>query len=127
MFDIIEKIQRLVACDLPNPFEVLGPQQVMTGKGNRLAIRAFEPRAREIHIVDARDRKKQYAMKKIFEPPVFEYIFEDECEPFSYQLRAVYDNGHEKFSEILIALEIGSTMKIFTYLGWVTITAFTRS
>jgi hypothetical protein len=37
VFDGAEKVRKLVNCDLPDPFGVLGPHQVMTGDGIRLA------------------------------------------------------------------------------------------
>ena len=37
MFDVTDKIRRLVTCDLPDPFEVLGPHKVLTSKGHRLS------------------------------------------------------------------------------------------
>ncbi len=129
MFDVTEKIKRLVGCDLPDPFEVLGPHQVMTRKGNRLAIRVFEPGAREVHIVDARNLKKQFLMKELYEPQFFEYVFEDEREAFPYQLRAVYDGGQEKIfrdpyyfgkwlaDEDLYLFGIGDHHRIYEKLG----------
>ena len=89
MIDVLEKVRRLVNCDLNDPFEVLGPHQVSTSRGNRLAIRVYAPGAREIRISDARDRTKQYLMKEVHEAYFFEYVFENEAlQPFPYQLHA---------------------------------------
>ena len=129
MFDVTDKIRRLVTCDLPDPFEILGPHKVLTSKGQRLVIRVFQPGAREVHIVDAQNLKQQYAMKNICEPQFFEYVFEDEREPFPYKLRAVYDGGHEKIfrdpynfgswltDEDLYLFGIGDHHRIYEKLG----------
>ncbi|MBI5546554.1 MAG: 1,4-alpha-glucan branching protein GlgB [Deltaproteobacteria bacterium] len=94
--DVVDKIARLVNCDYHDPFEVLGPQQISTSEGPRLAIRVFEPGAREVHILDAQDLKRQYPMKEAYGPEFFEFVFPENREPFPYQLRAVYEGGHER-------------------------------
>jgi 1,4-alpha-glucan branching enzyme len=94
--DIAEQIRLIVSCDYHDPFEVLGPHQVEGEKGRRLAIRAYEPGARELHIVETANPKKQYAMKPAYEPHFFEYLFEGGREAFAYQLRAVYESGQER-------------------------------
>ncbi|HEY3450360.1 MAG TPA: 1,4-alpha-glucan branching protein GlgB [Myxococcales bacterium] len=96
MHDVSDKIQRLVHCDYYDPFEVLGPHPVTTDEGNQLAIRVFEPGAREVHILDAKSGKRRFAMEQAYAPDVFECVIPEESKPFPYRVRAVYEGGQEK-------------------------------
>jgi 1,4-alpha-glucan branching enzyme len=97
MQDVSEKIQRLIRCEHYDPFEVLGPHPVPAKEGgaNALAIRVFEPGAREVHVLDAKTGKPRAAMNRAYAPDVFECVLPKPAEPFAYQLKAVYDGGAE--------------------------------
>ena len=96
MPEFAELVRRIVHCDHHDPFEILGPHQVDGPRGKQLAIRVFEPGAREVHVVDLADPTKRHAMRQVCEPHFFEFVFEDEREGCDYELHAVYESGHER-------------------------------
>ena len=96
MPDVCDDARRVAATDHYDPFTVLGPHEVETERGRRLVIRAYEPGARELHVVDAGDGKRQYAMEQKYAPHFFEYTFGEPRPTFLYKLRAVYDSGQER-------------------------------
>ena len=129
VIDVTEKIKRLVNCDFHDPFEILGPHRGANGEHDRLTIRVFEPEAREVHILDAKDHRRQYPMQERYEAHFFEHVFEYAQEPFAYKLRAVYESGKERIyrdpysfgswltDEDLYLFGIGDHHRIYDKLG----------
>ncbi|MGC4119515.1 MAG: 1,4-alpha-glucan branching protein GlgB [Myxococcales bacterium] len=93
MPDVSEKVQRVVRCEHYNPFEVLGPHPLPAEQGGGLAIRVFEPGAREVNVLDPKTGKRRAQMERTLASDFFQCVLPKVSKPFEYQLEAVYDGG----------------------------------
>src|SRR5687768_6314678 len=80
-------IDSLAAGTNGDPFAVLGPHALASGRG--VAVRAFQPAASGVEVVGA----TVTAMTRIHSSGVFEAIVENASVPFSYELRTTFPDG----------------------------------
>ena len=76
-----------------DPFAVLGPHRVETETGPVMAIRAFLPDAEAAQVVPIGRGSPSRPMTRIHPDGLFEAIFSDSAEPFSYRLEARDSGG----------------------------------
>jgi len=112
-----KEINSIINADSKDPFAILGMHQVeikeskteaKKGKAaikaknidsdisstKKIIIRAFIPSAKEISVIDAKDKTKKYKMNKIAKEGLFEVIIPDEKGFFKYLLELEYDTGY---------------------------------
>jgi len=108
-------------CD---PFRILGMRDI----GGSLGARVFRPDARAVTVVSLVDKTRRFPLKEVC-PGLFESVFKDAGEPFSYELELVSHEGitwRERdvysFGPVLGELDIylfseGSHFEVYRKLG----------
>src|SRR5688572_3252017 len=81
-------IESLAAGSNNDPFAVLGPHRLPSGKG--VAIRAFHPAAARVEVVRPAGTEE---MSRRHASGVFEAVLPDATLPLTYKLRVVYPDG----------------------------------
>jgi 1,4-alpha-glucan branching enzyme len=77
-----------------DPFQVLGFHEVQTNQKKLGVIRAFNPAAKKMWILDEdTEKKEQYEMPRIFDNGFFEFTHPQKNTCFHYSLKAEYYNG----------------------------------
>jgi 1,4-alpha-glucan branching enzyme len=78
-----------------DPFSALGPHVVEEGGKRFVAIRAIQPRAREIHVLrETPDGVRHAAMSRVHPDGVFEARFPGDREIFPYRLEFIARDGY---------------------------------
>ncbi len=88
-----EQIELIVHSAHSDPFEILGAHPAKIKKKDGVVIRAFLPEAKEVVVIDSRETKKEYPMKKVHKDGFFEVKIEESGEVFPYILRKINDDG----------------------------------
>ena len=70
----LDKISQLVEGRHENPFELLGPHEVMYSGRRALAVRAFLPDSAQAWVVDPAHRRPTRPMRRIHPAGLFEAI-----------------------------------------------------
>jgi 1,4-alpha-glucan branching enzyme len=85
------EVNRIINAEHSDPFNVLGIHKTKRG----VSIRAFIPNAREIIVLDAKDKEKKYPMIKIHNHGFFESLIEDRNDYFEYifNITDYFDNN----------------------------------
>ncbi len=87
--DTSRKIDRVIAADYHDPFQVLGFHRLANPPSSSV-VRTFLPLAKTVNLV--RDTEK-IQMDKTREQGLFEIVLPDCTEPFQYSYEAVYHDG----------------------------------
>jgi 1,4-alpha-glucan branching enzyme len=88
-----DQVQRIIANQHHDPFEVLGPHPVEDAGKTRWAIRAYLPNAESVTVIFPQQRT-EHLMYGAHHPHFFECVV-DGVEPAGYQFR-VSEAGHER-------------------------------
>lgn len=85
----VEDIYRIIYTEHFDPYTVLGMHRVRYKDQDCVAVRSFMPMAKHAYVVRefADGRVEDYPMLRVHEEGFFEYVFEQEPEPFPYKLR----------------------------------------
>ena len=89
-----EIMGRLIHFEYYDPFQILGMHPIEVKGKPAVAVRALNPAAKAMWVVNKAD-KKEYEMNKIHYDGFYEYVFEDVKEVFAYELKAEYFNDHK--------------------------------
>lgn len=126
---LTEGIQKIIQSDHHNPFEILGIHEVKTAKERYFVIRAYEPHAVKAYILKPEDPSFIAEMTPKYAPYFFEYKIKNTSEPFSYQIKVIYEDGNDRtyydpysFSPILSDFDLylfgeGNHHKLYEKLG----------
>ena len=90
----LNELFQIVNVEHGDPHHVLGMHEIEHNNKKFVTVRAFIPQAKEIIIIDDKEKKKNYPMMKIHEDGFFEGIIEDRKEWFTYQLSITDYQGH---------------------------------
>jgi 1,4-alpha-glucan branching enzyme len=88
-----DQVQRIIANQHHDPFEVLGPHLIEDAEKKRWAIRAYLPSAESVTVMFPQQRT-EHLMYSAHHPHFFECVV-DGSEPAGYQFR-VNEAGHER-------------------------------
>lgn len=90
----IDEILAVVNCQHNDPFRVLGIHSVDDSGSHQkcLSVRAYQPDARSIHVVD-KDNHEKHKMERIHDAGFYETIIKDRQDFFRYNLEITYDSG----------------------------------
>jgi 1,4-alpha-glucan branching enzyme len=88
-----DQVQRIIANQHHDPFEVLGPHPIADAGKTRWAIRAYLPNAESVTVMFPQQRT-EHLMYSAHHPHFFECVVDD-VEPTGYQFR-VSEAGHER-------------------------------
>jgi 1,4-alpha-glucan branching enzyme len=91
-------VRAIVSGEHGDPFGVLGPHHVSTGKGVAIAVRAFLPTAETARVIPLGSPARARKMERMHPDGLFEALFPDRREPFPYRLEIV--DGHGEASLI---------------------------
>ncbi|MFA5879732.1 MAG: 1,4-alpha-glucan branching protein GlgB [Candidatus Margulisiibacteriota bacterium] len=89
-----DQIKGLVEYNYLNHFDILGLHTIEVDNTKISVIRAYEPNAKEVYIIDPENPKKIYKMKEKYETYFFEYEFKKEVSFKHYQLKVVYSDDN---------------------------------
>ena len=87
-----EEIAKIVQSRHHDPFSVLGPHIIGSGRKKSLVIRAFIPNANKVFVIKNTSKHK-YPMHNLCSTDIFEGTFPSQTIPFMYQLYVV-KNDH---------------------------------
>ena len=79
-------IFELVGGEHRNPHKILGLHKMEKSGETMIVVRSFLPEGLSVVVIDAKNKKKRYPMKKIHDHGLFEVVIEDRQEWFSYLL-----------------------------------------
>ncbi|MEI6128207.1 MAG: 1,4-alpha-glucan branching enzyme, partial [Pseudomonadota bacterium] len=88
------QIKKILKSEHPDPFNVLGMHEVTVEGKRALAVRTFQPDAREVAVVPTRERKNRKKADKVHPAGFFEAVFENVKDFFQYRLEITYENDH---------------------------------
>ncbi len=88
-----DDINRIVHFDHHDPFGVLGAHEVTFQNKRCVAVRAFNPAAKAMWVVDRASPDSPYPMVKIHNTGFFEFIHVEKNSLFAYDLQAEYYSG----------------------------------
>lgn len=89
-----DQIYSVLYSDIPDPFEVLGIHESEFDGKKMISIRALDPEAEEIWVIDS-ETGKEFQMERIHKYGFFERLFLDREHIFKYKLKKVYPSGVE--------------------------------
>ncbi len=92
----LENVGRLVAGRHENPFEVLGPHEVVEGGRRALAVRAFLPQSTQAWVIDPAHEGTARPMRRIHPAGLYEAIcpLADQRSTERYQLQIADERGN---------------------------------
>ena len=90
--DINTILDRIVTADYHDPFQALGLHFIDKGPDGKKAaiIRTFQPYAESVLLLGDKQEQPLYKMRP---QGLFEIVIPDCSQPFSYQLKAIYNNN----------------------------------
>jgi len=92
----IDDIYRIIYTEHHDPFSVLGTHIIKTEGKQAVVIRAFQPDAKEMFVVENSKRGDVYRMEKIKEDGFYEAAIKSRSEIFPYKLKKIaYDDSEE--------------------------------
>lgn len=93
----VEDIYKIIYTEHHDPYSVLGIHQVSYRDKPCIAVRTFMPLATHAWVLReyADGRVEDFPMLRVHEDGFFEYVFEDEQQPFPYKLRRTTVDGEE--------------------------------
>jgi 1,4-alpha-glucan branching enzyme len=102
-----QDIRRIVRGEHGNAFAVLGMHQVETDEGSGLVVRALQPGAAEVEVIDT-GTGEGTRLERVDEAGFFEGVFPPGTSRFPYRLRVRWHDGGE--AEIDDPYRFGSTL-----------------
>ena len=124
------EFERIVQGDHNDPFSVLGMHKEVETGSETLVVRAFQPQARQVAVVDSATGKVVAELEKIREVGLFAGPITGKAKPFRYQLRILPHGSDEpydiedpyRFGPVLGELDIhllveGTHLRAFEKLG----------
>ncbi len=90
----LEKVGPLVDGNFENPFDLLGPHEVVSAGRRALAVRAFLPESSQAWVIDPRENRP-HPMRRIHPAGLFEAICPSETPNRRYMLRVADRRGTE--------------------------------
>ncbi len=90
----LDKVGPLVDGHFENPFDLLGPHEIVTAGRRALAVRAFLPESSQAWVVDPRENRP-HPMRRIHPAGLFEAICPSETPNRRYLLRVADQRGTE--------------------------------
>jgi 1,4-alpha-glucan branching enzyme len=90
-----EAIEKIVQSRHHDPFSILGPHIIGTGRKKSLVIRAFLPNTDKAYVIKNTSKDK-YPMHKIRSTNLFEATFPSQTAPFTYQLCTIKNGKASK-------------------------------
>ena len=85
-------IDRICHADHHDPFQILGIHPIQREGTSAIAVRAFLPSAREVHVL-RKDTGSRRRMRRLTSDGFHEAIFPRRREPFPYELEIRYEDG----------------------------------
>ncbi|MFN5857543.1 MAG: 1,4-alpha-glucan branching protein GlgB [Pseudanabaenaceae cyanobacterium] len=89
-----DQIDRIVGNQHQDPFAVLGPHEIDHDGQKAWVIRAYQPEASAVTVVNP-DTRQEYPMQSVHHSHFFEVIITGSAHLFSYQLK-INQGGHER-------------------------------
>jgi len=86
-------IDRILNADYGDPFSILGMHVEGKGRAHHLVVRALQPGAEKVAVVDIKARKEVAELPRIRDEGVFAGVVEGRMEPFAYRLRVTPEGG----------------------------------
>ncbi len=93
-----DQIDRIVSNQHQDPFAVLGHHRIERNGAPVWVIRAYQPDAEAVTVVDA-DNHREYPMAAVHHPHFFECVVEDAPHLFSYKLKIRDHSGDRLISD----------------------------
>ncbi len=90
---VTSDIQKIINVEHHDPFSVLGMHPEVKNGKTVITVRAFDPHATDVEVIDADDRKKTWKAKKVHKNGLFEAIIQEREQPFGYLLKRTYEGG----------------------------------
>jgi 1,4-alpha-glucan branching enzyme len=125
----VEDLYRIIYTEHHDPFSVLGAH-VIEKKGKKVvAIRSFQPDAKEVFVVEDAITPKEYKMERLIDDGFFEVVLTDHPSVFTYRLKKVLFDGttelvHDSYSFLptltdfdLYLFNAGDHHRIYDKLG----------
>jgi 1,4-alpha-glucan branching enzyme len=91
-----DDIYRIIYTEHHDPFSVLGAHTVKAEGKHVVAIRAFQPDAKEMFVIENGKSSDVHRMEKIKEDGFFEAVIKDYSEVFPYKLKKIKYDGSEE-------------------------------
>lgn len=126
----LDDIKKIVHADHHDPFHVLGMHCLETEKGGKgIVVRTFYPDAAGLTVLPENPQYPQKRMHKIHKEGLYEGVFEDTADFFSYRLKADLHNGSSvitadaySFPPVISEYDMhlfaeGNNIKIYEKLG----------
>ncbi len=92
-----DDIQRIIAVDHHDPFQVLGAHVVSVEGKNVVAVRAFLPDVNEAEVIEEQNGRREFPMQKISDDGFFESLIGDWYDVLPYRLKKKYASGNSEF------------------------------
>jgi len=90
----LDQIYTLLYSDVSDPFKILGGHEIEHDGKKVISVRAYDPDAEEMFIVDVKS-SKEFKMEKVHKDGFFERIFLDRDSIFEYKLKKVFQDASE--------------------------------
>ncbi len=91
-----DDIYRVIHTEHHDPFSVLGAHIVKAEGKPAVAVRAFQPDAKEMYVVENTDNGNVYKMVKIKEDGFYEAVIKNHSEVFPYKFKRISNDGSEE-------------------------------
>ncbi|MBN1397122.1 MAG: 1,4-alpha-glucan branching protein GlgB [Bacteroidetes bacterium] len=90
-----DDIYKIIYTEHYDPFSILGAHVVKSEGKNAVAVRAFQPDAKEIYVVENGKNGEVYPMTRIMDDGFYEAVIKSRSEVFQYKFKKVLYDGSE--------------------------------
>ncbi|MDR2940360.1 MAG: 1,4-alpha-glucan branching protein GlgB, partial [Clostridiales bacterium] len=90
--NLLELLQ-IINCEHGDPHHILGMHEIGIDKKGQLVVRAFNPQAEALYVLDPKEPGVVYEMNRIHDDGFFEVIIKNRDKWFRYEFEAVNANG----------------------------------